>query len=541
MFGILTFTHRWVGVVLALFMLTWISSGLLIAFAQGPSMTHSQQLARAADLAPQVGWLSLGEALAASESARAQAGSRTQRAAGMGAHEHAGERRVKSDIVDARLARVDGVPVWLVEDDRGRRSAISAIDGAPIEITLERAERIARAWLDPGAAPAISVAYLDTVDAPIGLRNAEALKPFYRFAVADDSGTQVVVSQRTGEVAQSSTRAERAVAYAGSWLHLFHWLDAFDAGEYRRAALSWIGFFAAVAALSGLILGWIRWRPGLFGRPTYTGGRTQPFREFWLKYHFWVGLIGGVFGFFWTASGFLATNPAQIFSPATAGPDELARFRGGPLPAVVTDWKPGAALPVGPEVAELQWTRLGAEARLFAYTRDGARRPLDLEERAGGGPYSDAALISAAQRLAGGTEIAAHELLSAYDSYYYPNRRQTAEDKPLPVLRVDLEDAGRTSLYIDPAQGRLVAKFDESRRAYRWLYSAIHHWDFGWLQNRWLWNGWMATWIGFVFVLSLSAVVLGWRRLRRTFQPAAAQPQAARAPGPAKPAAQASS
>ena len=28
----LTFTHRWIGVVLALFMLVWFSSGLIIAF-----------------------------------------------------------------------------------------------------------------------------------------------------------------------------------------------------------------------------------------------------------------------------------------------------------------------------------------------------------------------------------------------------------------------------------------------------------------------------------------------------------------------------
>ena len=58
--------------------------------------------------------------------------------------------------------------------------------------------------------------------------------------------------------------------------------------------------------------------------------------------------------------------------------------------------------------------------------------------------------------------------------------------------------------------GRLLAKFDTSRRAYRWLYTAIHHWDFGVFQQRWLW-------IVFGLTLGASAVVLGWRRLRRTF------------------------
>ncbi len=106
-------------------------------------------------------------------------------------------------------------------------------------------------------------------------------------------------------------------------------------------------------------------------------------------------------------------------------------------------------------------------------------------------------------------------------SDYFANHRQTALDKPLPVLRVDFADAERTSLYIDPADGRLLVKFDTSRRVYRWLYSAVHHWDFGWFRNHWLWWGWMGVWVSFGVALSASAVVLAWRRLRRSLPVAA--------------------
>jgi len=520
MIGLLTFTHRWFGVVLALFMLGWFSSGLLIAFVGGPSITRAQQLSHAASLAPQDGWLSLGEALALSAPARAKARPQGERPTGMAGHsgEH-GKPRGETDVADARLTRVDGAPAWVVEDDRGQRFAISATDGALLDVTPAQAERIARAWL--GAPETLRIAYSDTVDAPVGVRNAETLKPFLRVAVEDGAGSQVIVSQRTGEVVQNSTRGERALAYAGNWLHLFRWLDALGAADYRRDALSWAGGLAAVGALTGVILGLIRWRPGFFGRPTYSGGRTQPYREFWFKYHFWVGLIGGAFALLWATSGFLSTNPGQIFSPATAGREELARFRGGALPAILRNWKPSAALAIGDDAAELQWSRLGDDATLFAVSRDGARRPLAVEGTTAA--YGDDALLAAAQRLAGETKIAAHELLQDYDSYYFPNHRQTAADKPLPVLRVDLADATRTSIYIDPADGRLLAKFDDSRRLYRWLYSAVHHWDFGWFQQRPLWNVWMAAWIGFGLVLGVSAVVLGWRRLRRTAQDAAAK------------------
>ena len=69
----LTFTHRWIGVVLALFMLVWFSSGLIIAFFGAPPITRAQQLGHEAPLALEDGWLSLGDALHASAGARAKA------------------------------------------------------------------------------------------------------------------------------------------------------------------------------------------------------------------------------------------------------------------------------------------------------------------------------------------------------------------------------------------------------------------------------------------------------------------------------------
>jgi uncharacterized iron-regulated membrane protein len=508
--NLLTFLHRWIGVVLALFMLFWLASGSIIAFVGSPSIDRADRLTHGASLAPEEGWLSLGDALRLSAPARAKAATPIQ-----GLENDHAKALPDAIIVDARLARIDGAPFWQTEDDRGRRFAISARDGKVEEFSIERAERIARNWIrQEGASGATALKYVDTSDAPVGVRNAQTLKPFYRFALADGSGTNVIVSARSGEVAQVATQAQRAFSYAGAWLHLFRWLDLFGAGEYRRAALSWAGFFAATGALTGLILGWIRWRPGFFGRPTYARGRTQPYREFWFKYHFWAGLNGGSFALLWAVSGYLSTNPWQIFSPATANREELARYLGSELPHVVAQWKPDASLAIDANVVELGWGRLGNGAVLVAYGRDGARQALTSAQTQS--RFDDEALLAAARRLGGGTNIASNELLSAYDSYYFPGHRQGLLDKPLPVLRVDLADAGRTSLYIDPLDGRLLARVDARRRAYRWLYSAIHNWDFGFFHHRIVWYGWMATWVGLGLALAASAVVLGWRRLRRT-------------------------
>jgi len=520
---LITFLHRWVGVVLALFMFVWFATGAVIAFVGSPFVDRAQQLAHAEPLAAEAGWLSLAETLTRAAAQRAETrpsdavvGQVANHEAHSGGRHGAAQRPQDSLVVEARLARLGGAPLWLVEDERGQRSALSALTGAPTKVGPDQAERIAAHWLD-GAA----LSYLGEQDAPLGVRNAEAGKPYHRFAA--DDGREIVVSARTGEVALVSTRAERGLIYAGAWLHLFRWLDVLGAGDYRRDALTYAGFFAAVGAATGIVVGFVKWKPGLFGRPTYSGRRTQPYREFWFKYHFWAGLVGGSFALLWASSGFLSTNPGQIFSPAGATKEETARWRGAAQPAA---WSlpPAATTPLAPEAVELTWARLGEDTALIAVGKDGGRRALATPGALTS--FDDTALIAAAQRLAGEKPVAGSARLDDYDSYYFPGHRQSVLDKPLPVLRIDLADAGKTSLYVDPADGRLLAKFDASRRVWRWVYSAVHHWDFGVFHTHALWIGWMAVWVSLGVVLAASAVVLAVRRLRRSLpqRAAAARP-----------------
>ncbi len=300
----------------------------------------------------------------------------------------------------------------------------------------------------------------------------------------------------------------RGFYYIGGWIHTFHPLDFL--GENRRLVLAWAGGFAAVASLTGLIIGWKRWRPGLFGRPTYSGGRQQPYSRFWLATHFWAGLIGGTFALLWASSGFLSTNPGEIFSKPGPSPREIATYAGAAdqfddirLPAYDVD-----------DEVELVWRRLGDRSILFALAGDGRRFALPAADDR----FAPDSILVALRRLAGDAPIAAQSELSEYDSYYYRNRRQSAVDRPLPVLRIDLADAGATRFYIDPADGRLLLKLDASRRAYRWLYTALHHWDFGWLAWRPVWFLWMLPLVSLGLVLAVSSLVLAWRRLRLTWQ-----------------------
>jgi hypothetical protein len=501
--------HRWLGIVLALFMFFWFVTGLVIMYTTPAAQSRSQRLAHAETLAPEAGWLSLGEAWDRSAEQRKAAEVRQPKTAG-----NAGAKKPpagEAGIADARLVRSGGEPLWLIEDDRGRYFALSATDGSLHDISVEQALKIAQNWSGGDN----QVMHLETVDKTIRIRNQDALSPFHHIAIDNDAGEELFISARTGEVLHASTRVDRAFYWAGNWLHLFKPLDAVGLGHIREDVQFWLGLSATIATLTGLIIGWLRWRPGFGGKPTYSQGRTQPYREFWFKWHFWSGLIGGTVALSWAISGFIDTNPWKLFSPANPSREELVRYSGGKLPAVMRDWQP-APFESGSDIVELGWRSLGDEAVLLAYTRDGQRRPQSVTNTAP--QFSRNSLLAGAQRLAGDTKLEKQTLLTEYDNYYYPRHHQGLVEKPLPVLQVILADEAGTRLYLDPQDGRLLARLDRSRRVFRWVYSGLHHWDFGWLYYRPVWDVWMLTWVAFGLVLGASALVVGWRRLRQTFR-----------------------
>lgn len=524
--------HRWLGVVLALFMCFWFFTGLVIMYSTPSTQNRSQQLAHAESLVPEVGWLSLGDAWIISAEQRKEVAAKHKPKADEGAamtgqakQTAAQANKSKKDeivsIADTRLVRSAGEPLWLIEDSQGQRYALSAIDGTLRETTPEQAVKIAQNWLDAETSvEPVNAHFVETLDKTIVLRNQEAYSPFHR--VADDDGKELLISARTGEVLHASTPVDRAFYWSGNWLHLLKPLDAIGLGKSRNDVQLWLGLFATIATLTGLIIGWLRWRPGFGGKPRYSQGRTQPYREFWFKWHFWSGLIGGTVVLFWAFSGFLDSNPGKIFSPANPTKQELARYSGNQLPEVMQQWHP--ALPISlatgvdsDDIVELSWKRLGDDTVLLAQTRDGRRLPQDIEGATT--QFSESTLLAGIKRLAGKTPVESQQLLSEYDNYYYPRHHQSLVEKPLPVLLVTMADEAGTRFYLDPQDGKLLSRVDRSGRVLRWLYSGLHHWDFGWLYYRPIWDIWMLIWVSFGLVLGVSSLVVGWRRLKLTFAP----------------------
>jgi uncharacterized iron-regulated membrane protein len=499
--------HRWLGIALGLFMLLWFASGLAMLYA-GPSMLPAEErLAHADALHAEPGWLSLGEAWTASAAQRAAAGhaghahhAMAEKSGGHASRRPAGE----AGIGEARLVSQASEPVWLVDDERGVRYALSALDGGLRQTGPERAVAIARAWSGG------DTRFVETFDSDRGTRMShfDLYRPFHRIALDDAAGTELLVSARTGEVVRAATATDRALRLAGGWLHFFRPLDDLGLSASRKDVLTWTALAGVVAALTGLVVGWLRLRPGA---RRYSGGRVHPYRAAWARWHFWLGLSGGLFALGWLASGFLANNPWALFSRAQASGEELRAYRDGAPPTALLAVRPARLLAAAPtQVVELSLHHVGGNAVVISHSRDGARHALG--SAAG---FAETTLVEAAHRVVPGAAVRTQRWLHDYDAYYYPSRRQGAAERPLPVLEVELDDAAATRVYIDPADGALVARLDRSRRVYRWLFNALHNWDFPGLRLRPVWDVWMVGWSLAGLALSLTSLVIAWRRLTR--------------------------
>ena len=121
-------------------------------------------------------------------------------------------------------------------------------------------------------------------------------------------------------------------------------------------------------------------------------------------------------------------------------------------------------------------------------------------------------LWTAATRLLPQARVAERVVLEEYDAYWYAHHH----DRELPVLRAVFDDDAKTWFHISPVTGDILGRVDSSRRTYRWLFNALHSFDFRLLlMHRPAWDivVWLLSILG--TIVSVSGVVMGWRRLRR--------------------------
>lgn len=316
-----------------------------------------------------------------------------------------------------------------------------------------------------------------------------------------------------GDIALDARTGERGWNLIGAWLHWLYPLRGIGLDGLWSNLVIYGSLAACVMAVLGTAVGVMRWR---FSRP-YRSGSRSPYKG-WARWHHLGGLLFGALAITWIFSGLMSMNPWRVFSSAAAL--DTAAYQGGPLEASAFAVTPAQALArfeaQGFNARELEWRLIGGVGYLVGQDGAGRTRVLSMRDGQVLERLPRALLEQAARAIEPTLQV---EQLEAYDFYYYARAEQSMLghlEKRLPVLRVRFDDPAQTWLHLDLYTGEILGQLDQPRRASRWLFALLHSWD--WLPllvRRPLWDAWMIVFSLGGLVLSVSGVVMGWRRLRR--------------------------
>ncbi len=453
----LTVLHRWFGVAFCLLFAMWFASGAVMHWVPFPELTEDERVAGLSDIAANAVNLTPAQALAGFK---------------------------QDDITRLRLVAASVRAVYIGTGADNRLHAIDAANGSALAVdeTLAlasaRTHAAVRGFVKTAPAP-VETADYDQWTVSNGL---DAHRPLFRIALNDAAGSELYVSSLTAEVVRDTTRLERIFNYAGSIVHWIyptalrkHWA-AWD------AAVWWLSLIATLGAMGGALLGILCLR-----------NFSSPFHG-WHYWHHMLGLACATFVLTWITSGWLSMDHGRLFSNGRPNATERAQLAGAALSPADLAAIPRAALPL----KEVEWFRFAGRA--FVRSTDSAgTRHFGVTESA---HLEQADIARAAMRLGAACTIG-----SDNDAYAAHSRVAGAM-----VYRIV---CGDTWWQIDGADGRIIEKLDASRRAYRWVFRALHTLDFPLLaENPALRSVLIMLLCAGGFIFSVTGVIIGWRRIK---------------------------
>ena len=477
--------HRWFGVGMCLAVALWFATGIVMMYVEYPELTEGERLATLPPLDFDRVALSVDGAVAASGLA--------------------------GDIETVTLSAIGARPAYRLRTAAGGQAVVYADDGTPFE-GHEPAAALAVAQHSGFVTDGELVTYDRTVDVDQWTVSAvlDEHRPLHRVSIGDAGGTVVYVSGTTGQIVRDTHRTERLWNCLGSTLH---WIYPY---QLRRHVGLWTNLLVylssagVVSVATGAVIGVLRLR---LRRP-YRGRDVSPYAGA-AKWHHVLGLVSLVFLATFMFSGLMSMSPWGLFDSASSEAEQVGRYvHGGE--GDVAQWTAvdAEALARAGGVKEVEWRRVAGLTHLVV-----SRSAGDREVFTGGVGAEEslrkvrARIQAAAPTLVPGATIVAADVVTDYDDYYYSRHNRY---RPLPVYRVEFDDAESTWFYVDWTTGAVVLRYTTATRVQRWLYNGLHSLDFSFLIRRgFVWDATVIVLMLVGFVFAATSVVVGWRRVAR--------------------------
>ena len=356
-----------------------------------------------------------------------------------------------------------------------------ATTGAALPATADQrfAEQLARYFTQDSLAPIAGAERLThfTEDYPFVNR----LLPVWKITLGQPSGLTVYVETMPARLATFNNPTRRTFLRVFGWLHTWSWLELIGDPALRVGVLLVLLGIIIAAALSGLLIYGLMW--GKFRKP-----RNATDQVGWLrKYHRAVGLAVALVTLSFAGSGafhaYLKLHPdnrlAYFHAPTIAASRlaveltelpvnwnnvqnvALAELDGqvyyqvfGLPPAESPTWGTGAAKPVPGASTGQPVERVRAATVTYYNAATGQLLPdgsIRYARRLAAGFLAQAGNGPAPANL--NTEPLDH----FSEEYNFINKR-------LPVVQVAYSTPTHTTLYVEPATGRLAARLDDAAR-----------------------------------------------------------------------------
>jgi uncharacterized iron-regulated membrane protein len=472
----LSWLHRWAGVVLSSLFLIWFLSGAVLHFVGFPGESGDPE-----ELPP--------TAIALDRVAVAPA------AATKG-----------PDADGLRLISVAGRPVYVVSHSDGSLTAVAADTGEALPLFSAATAQKAAELFD--GVRALRVSGPVEYDQWIVPNEFDAYRPAYRVLMSDASGTELYVSARTGEVVQKITAAERKWNWCGAILHWIYFTPL------RKNAWAWsnVVWYTALVGMISVIIGiWLGFVRFINNRAARRRG-ISPFRG-WMRWHHVIGLFACVVVLGWLLSGWTSMDDGRIFPTGTPTQGEVDGLRGLPFSGLVQTVT-AADLRAAGTAGEISLEAIGGRPFLEVWPPKSLHRHvLSLGTNPEAAPQIGDSELQAALSAVWPGRIRGQVPRDQYDALY-----RLGEYMPTSAVGYRLSGPGDWRVYVDGDSGQLIILLGPGRRAYDWLFFALHTLNFpGLLDHPFLRTVIEMLLLAVGTAFCATGVVLSVKRLKRSF------------------------
>lgn len=402
-----------------------------------------------------------------------------------------------------------GRPVYRVFAGKKKQVVYDAASLKPVTpYTLEQARQLSESY---NGSPVKKIEKNTELDSWMPWSYYQPLLPVYKCYMDDAKHTVLYVSEVSGTIVQETNRQERWLARIGAIPHWIYFKQLRLIRDTWRLMVIILSALGLLVSLSGIYVGLIRLRKRKNG--------LTPYKKRWYKWHHITGFCFGIIVFTFLLSGLISV---------TGVPDWMVGV--DPAQKEKITWKqsihwtnhqsttPSAiykALKRKAGIRQIEWKTVLGQAQYHVYY-DSYQVPevyclkdSTVKEVV---PYSIDEIESKAQKLFSQIPFTI-EFQSEYDNYYSAS---AMFHLPKPVFKIKLEDAAQTWLYINPATGEEVKRVTRNTRLRRWLYRALHTFDFQTLKEA---NGVRKTILVTLsiggLVVSVSGFTLSYNWIRR--------------------------